>query len=106
MKETDYSSIAYFGRTTIWGYLVGSSPIFDLKDTELLVAASIAASGATRQARSHVKCSLTVGNSLETVGAMIEIVEAIASWNQKSLPGQVDVPQLAKELEQNLAQEK
>lgn len=95
---------AYFGRTTIWGYLVGSSPILELKDAEILVAGAIAGLGATRQARSHVKCSLSVGNSVETVAAMIESVKVIASWNKRPLSGTIDVGQLADDLQQNLAQ--
>jgi hypothetical protein len=85
--------------------LVGSSPIFELKDTEILVAGSIAALGATRQARSHVKCSISVGNSVETVLAMIDTVKEVAAWNRRPLQGQIDVGQLAKELEQTMAEQ-
>ena len=103
MLELTTEMAAYYGRTTIWGYLVGSSPIFELKDTEILVAAAITALGATRQARSHVKCSIQVGNSVESVAGMVETAREIAAWNKKPLPGQIDVGQLAEELERNLA---
>lgn len=83
--------------------MVGSSPIFELKDTEILVAGSITALGAIRQARSHVKCSLQVGNSVECVSAMVETVNEVADWNRRPLSAQIDVSQLAEELERNLA---
>ena len=94
---------AYYGRTTIWGYLVGSSPIFNLKDSEIIVAAAITALGATRQARSHVKCLIQLGNSVEVATAMVDTAQKIATWNKKPLPGQIDVRQLAEELQRNLA---
>ncbi|KAL3452141.1 hypothetical protein BJX65DRAFT_303853 [Aspergillus insuetus] len=103
MIQQFFPEMSYYGRTTVWGYLVGSSPIFDLKDAEILVAAAIMGLGATRQARSHVKCALSVGNSLELVMAMVEVARAVGAWNGRALLGGVDVGELAGELERNLA---
>jgi hypothetical protein len=75
----------------------------ELKDAEMLVAASIMGLGATRQARSHVKCALSVGNSLELVTATVEVAQAVGAWNGRTLLGGVDVGELAGELEKNLA---
>jgi hypothetical protein len=96
--------VAYFGRTAIWGFLVGASPIFELKDAEILVAGAITALGATRQAKSHVKCCISVGNNIETVSAMIEAARKIAVWNRKPISDEIDVKQLAEERKQNLAE--
>lgn len=102
-KELTTVIAAYYGRTTIFGYLVGSSPIFELRDTEILVAAAITSLGATRQARSHVKCSLQMGNSLEIVTAMVETAKNVAAWNRRPLWGPINVGELAEELEWNLS---
>ncbi|KAL2853499.1 hypothetical protein BJX68DRAFT_264967 [Aspergillus pseudodeflectus] len=103
MIQQFFPEMSYYGRTTVWGYLVGSSPILELKDAEMLVAASIMGLGATRQARSHVKCALSVGNSLELVTATVEVAQAVGAWNGRALLGGVDVGELAGELEKNLA---
>ncbi|KAL2801107.1 hypothetical protein BJX66DRAFT_331292 [Aspergillus keveii] len=103
MIQQFFPEMSYYGRTTVWGYLVGSSPTFDLKDAEILVAAVVMGLGATRQARSHVKCALSVGNSLELVRATVEVARAVGAWNGRALLGGVDVGELAGELERNLA---
>ncbi|KAL2826238.1 hypothetical protein BDW59DRAFT_161075 [Aspergillus cavernicola] len=105
MIQQYFPEMSYYGRTTVWGYLVGSSPVFELKDAEILVAASITALGATRQARSHVKCAISVGNTMEVVTAVIETAREVGAWNRRSLSGEIDVRQLAEELERNLAKE-
>lgn len=100
---TKCSFAAYFGRTTIWGYLVGSSPVLELQEAELIVAASIAAIGATRQTRSHIKCAISIGNSVPAVVALMDTVREIGAWNGKPISDDLNIPQLAEELRQNLA---
>ncbi|KAL2846459.1 hypothetical protein BJY01DRAFT_247243 [Aspergillus pseudoustus] len=102
MIQQYFPEMSYYGRTTVWGYLVGSSPVFGLKDAEILVAASVMGLGAARQARSHVKCALSVGNSLELVTATVEVVKAVAAWNGRAI-AEINVGELADELERNLA---
>ncbi|KAJ0415085.1 hypothetical protein BJY00DRAFT_305137 [Aspergillus carlsbadensis] len=103
MIQQFFPEMSYYGRTTVWGYLVGSSPVFELQDAEILVAAAVMGLGATRQARSHVKCALSVGNSLELVTATVEVARAVGAWNGRALLGGVDVGELADELGRNLA---
>ncbi|CAI7596262.1 unnamed protein product [Penicillium glandicola] len=103
MVQQYFPELSYFGRTTIWGYLVGSSPIFELKESEMVVAASIAAIGATRQTRSHIKCAIQIGNSIDSVTSLIDTVREIADWNRKPISRDLDILQLAEELKQNLA---
>ncbi|KAB8268134.1 hypothetical protein BDV30DRAFT_230947 [Aspergillus minisclerotigenes] len=103
MVQQYFPELSYFGRTTIWGYLVGSSPIFELQETELIVAASIAAIGATRQTRSHIKCAISIGNGVASVVALIDTVRKIGVWNRKPISDDLNILQLAEELQQNLA---
>lgn len=69
----------------------------------MVVAASIAATGATRQTRSHIKCAIQIGNDVHSVTSMIDTVREIADWNKKPISGELDILQLAEELKQNLA---
>ncbi|KAL5041107.1 hypothetical protein BDW71DRAFT_201640 [Aspergillus fruticulosus] len=103
MIQQYFPELSYFGRTAIWGYLVGSSPVFELRETEMIVLASIAAIGATRQTRSHIKCAISIGNSVPAVVALVDTVRAIGMWNGRPISNDLDVPQLAEELRQNLA---
>lgn len=68
----------------------------------MVVAASIAAIGATRQTRSHIKCAIQIGNHVDSVTSMIDTVREIADWNKKPISRDLDILQLAEELKQNL----
>ncbi|KAL3457182.1 hypothetical protein BJX64DRAFT_293354 [Aspergillus heterothallicus] len=103
MIQQYFPQMSYYGRTTIWGYLVGSSPVFELRDAEILVAASVMGLGATRQARSHVKCALSVGNLVDLVRATVEVAREVAAWNGRLILAGVNVDELAQELERSLA---
>jgi hypothetical protein len=72
-----------------------------LEETEITLAAAITAMGATRQARSHCKAALGVGNSFESVEKMITVAYEVANWNGTPLQGEVDLSSLAKEVEIN-----
>ena len=99
MTQQYFPDMSYYGRTTIFGFLVGSSPIFEMRETELIIASSIMSLGATRQAKSHVKCCVVVGNGQDTVVAMVNTVRQVAAWNGKPLVGEFDVAQLASEIQ-------
>ncbi|KAL4806520.1 hypothetical protein BDV18DRAFT_159692 [Aspergillus unguis] len=101
MIQQYFPEMSYFGRTTIWGYLVGSSPVFELKHAELIIAAAITGLGAMRQVKSHVKCAISVGNSVQVVSAVVEAAREIAAWNGRVF-GEVDVGLLEGELKRNL----
>ncbi|RDH27571.1 hypothetical protein BDQ94DRAFT_184431 [Aspergillus welwitschiae] len=103
MVQQYFPELSYFGRTTIWGYLVGSSPVLELQEAELIVAASIAAIGATRQTRSHIKCAISIENSVPAVVTLIDTVREIGAWNGKPISNDLDIPHLAEELGQNFA---
>lgn len=65
-----------------WGYLISKANEFVFKVTEshLIVASAIIALGATRQARSHIKATLSIGNSVECVKLVQAVIVEIASW--------------------------
>jgi hypothetical protein len=76
-----------------------------MRQTELIIAASIIAMGATRQSRSHCKASMQLGNSEEVVSALIDTARQIADWNGHPLSDDIIVASLAEELNFNLANE-
>lgn len=94
---------AYVGDATMFGYLFGG--VLDhqsLQHTELILTGSMVAKGATRQARSHIKASLGVGNSIAVVQGIVEVAGEVAKWNGVKLPGEHHIPALAEEMRTNL----
>lgn len=82
--------------------MIGGSLAFQtLEETEITLMAAITAMGATRQARSHCKAALGVGNAFESVEKVIAIAYEVGAWNGTPLHGEVDVAALAKEVEIN-----
>lgn len=77
--------------------------VYELKHAELLVTAAIAALGATRQASSHFKGSMQLGNSVTALRVLLTAVSEIADWNKKPLPDVIDVDNLSEELKRNSA---
>ncbi len=88
------------------GYLLsGSLSRNSLAHSETILAGSMAAMGATRQATSHLKASLSVGNSVGAVRGVVEVAEQVAKWNGTTLPGKHDTVTLAEQVQQNLKYE-
>jgi hypothetical protein len=88
---------------SVFGYLIsGSLDIQSLELSELTVAASIVGIGATRQARSHIKASIGVGNTPTVVADVVKIAEEVALWNKTPLPTTINVAELAEEISNNL----
>ena len=88
------------------GYLLsGSLRRNSLAHSEIILAGSMVAMGATRQATSHLKASLSVGNSIEAVRGLVGVAEQVARWNGSTLPGKHDVFALAEQVQQNLKNE-
>lgn len=87
----------------MFGYLFGGAlDNQSLQHTELILTGSMVAKGATRQARSHIKASLGVGNSIAVVQGIVEVASEVAKWNGVKLPGEHDIPALAEEVRANL----
>ncbi len=76
-----------------------------LKEGEILVTSSIIGLGAVRQARSHCKACIQLGIDLNLVQTIVQVARELALWNGSPLTGEIDVPLLAIEVEQNLAKE-
>jgi hypothetical protein len=88
------------------GYLMsGSLRRNSLAHSELILAGSMVAKGATRQATNHLKASISVGNSVGAVRGLVEVAEEVAKWNGSTLPGKYDVLGLAEEVQKNLKNE-
>lgn len=89
----DFTKVTW---AVVFGYsLAGTTAtgIFDEKQTQLLLTAAIASSGATRQARSHLKASVGLGNSLNAADAVNEAAVALNAWNGVEIAN-VDVSSL------------
>jgi hypothetical protein len=85
----------------VWGYNIGGvnqSGLFQDYQTELIVTAAIHSEGASRQARSHVKASLGMGNSLQAVKTIVEIGATFADWAKAPLPHAIDVDVLKEQM--------
>lgn len=58
--------------------------------------------GATRQTKSHIKATLGIGNSIQSVKMVVQVVSRIAEWARRPPVGPFDVDQLANEIQQAL----
>ena len=72
-----------------------------MRQSHLVVAAAITAYGATRQTRSHILASIGIGNSVDTVKAMVSTVSKIATWGGKPV-ATPDIDALAEQIRQAL----
>jgi hypothetical protein len=99
---SDFSALTW---TVVFGYsLAGTTNtgIFKEQNTQLILAASIASSGATRQAKSHLKASLGLGNSVAAVGNVHQVASSLAVWNGTTITP-LDVDQIAAEVREALS---
>jgi hypothetical protein len=60
--------------------------------------------GATRQTKSHIKATLGIGNTIQSVKTVVDVVTRIAAWADRPQIGPFDVDQLAGEIQQALKQ--
>ncbi|KAG6367685.1 hypothetical protein INS49_001880 [Diaporthe citri] len=103
MVHEFFPEISYVANVAVFGFLIGGSEITqNLPLCEITVAGAIAALGATRQARSHLKGSMGLGISVTAVEAVLRAAESTAAWNGGKLPGAIDVAALAEEVKANL----
>jgi hypothetical protein len=69
-----------------------------LTQSQMIVAAAIISMGALRQARSHCKAALGLGNSVLVVKEVVRVAFDLAAWNHMAMPGYIDVDALAAEV--------
>ncbi|KAM0231198.1 hypothetical protein ACHAP5_011138 [Fusarium lateritium] len=86
-----------------WGYLISKAneEVFQPNESHLIIAASIAALGATRQTKSHIKATLGIGNSVACVKSVLDVVSKIAEWANRPI-GSFDVDALSQEIQDAL----
>lgn len=88
MLKTYFADFTEFTWTVVFGYsLAGTAAtgLFKEDECQLLLATAIAASGATRQAKSHGKGALGLGNSIEAVTASFKAAEELNKWNNNPI---------------------
>ncbi|KAH6954791.1 hypothetical protein DER45DRAFT_646525 [Fusarium avenaceum] len=87
----------------IWGYLISKAneEVFQPNESHLIIAASIAALGATRQTKSHIKATLGIGNSVASVKTVLDVVRKITEWADRPI-GNFDVDALSEEIQNAL----
>lgn len=85
-----------------FGYLMANANknVFQKRETELLLASSITALGATRQSRSHIKASWGLGSTEEALVAMVSVCEELCRWAGSPMPGEgkIDAKALCAEI--------
>ena len=96
MLKTYFADFTEFTWTVVFGYsLAGTAAtgLFQEKECQLLLATAIAASGATRQAKSHGKGAMGLGNRLEAVKTTFKAAEDLNAWNKDPI-AHIDVAEL------------
>ena len=73
-----------------------------MRQSHLVVATAITALGATRQTRSHIKASIGIGNSIDTVKAMVSAVSKLAAWAGRPIV-MPDIDELGQQIRKALA---
>ncbi|KAJ3456872.1 hypothetical protein MRS44_016895 [Fusarium solani] len=86
-----------------WGYLISKAneEVFQPQQSHLIIAASIAALGATRQTKSHIKATLGIGNSVACVKSVLGVIATITEWAGRPI-GTFDVDALSQEIQKAL----
>ncbi|CAG9946902.1 unnamed protein product [Clonostachys rosea f. rosea IK726] len=87
-----------------WGYLISKAneEVFQPNQSHLIVASAIAALGATRQTKSHIKATLGIGNSVACVKSVLATITQLAGWADRSIAN-FDVEALSLEIQAALA---
>lgn len=83
-----------------WGYLISTAndSTFQEQESHIIVASAIAALGATRQTRSHIKATIGLGNSVASVKTVMGVVVKIAEWADRAITAP-DVDALAAQIQ-------
>ncbi|KAL2783612.1 hypothetical protein BJX66DRAFT_318205 [Aspergillus keveii] len=87
-----------------WGYLISKAneEVFEVWQSHLILVAAITALGAVRQTKSHVKATIGIGNKVDTVKAVLDVVLKIAEWAGRPLTTVPNVDDCARQIQQSL----
>ncbi|KAF4218738.1 hypothetical protein CNMCM8980_004503 [Aspergillus fumigatiaffinis] len=87
LMEEYFADLFTCSTAVTWGYLISKAneQVFAETHSHLIVTSAIIALGAARQARSHVKATIGIGNDVKVVKAVVNVVLAIAEWAGKSI---------------------
>jgi hypothetical protein len=83
-----------------WGYLISKAneEVFEVWQSHLILVAAITGLGAVRQTKSHVKATIGIGNKVDTVKAVLDVVVKIAEWAGRPLTTVPDVDDCARQI--------
>jgi hypothetical protein len=100
---TDLTALVTCSTVVTWGYLISKAneEVFQPQQSHLIIAASIAALGATRQTKSHIKATLGIGNSVACVKSVLGVIATITEWAGRPI-GTFDVDALSQEIQKAL----
>ncbi|KAK4941035.1 hypothetical protein LTR10_018956 [Elasticomyces elasticus] len=107
LMERYFTDLYTTSTVVTWGYLISKAneEVFQPQESHLIVATAIMALGATRQTKSHIKATLGIGNSVQCVKTVVDIVTRVAEWANRPRIGPFDVDQLAIEIREALKQQ-
>ncbi|KAI8930861.1 hypothetical protein NX059_011878 [Plenodomus lindquistii] len=103
LMDTYFTDLFTCSTVVTWGYLISKAneEVFQPQESHLVVASAIAALGATRQTKSHIKATLGLGNSVALVKDVLDVLREITEWAGRPI-GAFDVDGLAKEIRASL----
>ena len=105
MLHTYFADFSSLGWTVVFGYSLDGTAktgIFKDFETQLILSVAVAASGATRQARSHGQGAIGIGNSAAAVKVLFAAAEELNAWNGAQLTP-IDVDVLVRQAKEVLA---
>ncbi|KEF54720.1 uncharacterized protein A1O9_09162 [Exophiala aquamarina CBS 119918] len=100
LMDSYFTDLITTSTVVTWGYLIAKAneEVFQPQESHLIVATAIMALGASRQTKSHIKATLGIGNSVNGVKAVIDMVTQLAEWADRPRIGSFDVDQLGEEI--------
>ncbi|KEF51224.1 uncharacterized protein A1O9_12727 [Exophiala aquamarina CBS 119918] len=103
LMDTYFTDLFMCSTVVTWGYLLAraNEKLFQIHESHLVVAATIMALGATRQTKSHIKATLGLGSSVQSVKAVMNVVGQISDWADRPLVD-FDVDELAGQVQQGV----
>ncbi|KAK5046574.1 hypothetical protein LTR84_007335 [Exophiala bonariae] len=100
LMDSYFTDLITTSTVVTWGYLIAKAneEVFEPRESHLVIATAIMALGASRQTKSHIKATLGIGNSIDGVKAVVDMVTQLAEWADRPTIGPFEVGQLGAEI--------